>query len=188
MAASISGSCASHGEKSGGLASMHSASGRSSIFDPPHSTMDLELVISELLVTVRALKAENVSLKAQNRELTAKKNKLIKLMAQVELLKAEIETLNQNLVEVTKSEQKSVQKCKELMENNKELATALNKRPAPPPNGPSAAKWRERCEKLQEKYRTLQLCYKRLKTELQELQEAYRGFVFVDFSSMKVDI
>ncbi|KAJ7235403.1 hypothetical protein C8J57DRAFT_1248501 [Mycena rebaudengoi] len=216
--------------------------------------MDPELIISELLVAVRALKAENASLKAQNRELTAKKNKLFKLTAQVELLKAEIDTLNQNLVEVTKSEQKFVQvklkkkyqkqknirsdlqrRCEELEESNQELTVALNKKlaahadlqrqceglteknqeliivlskkPALPPNGPSAApnrgritsdivklvwlkqwKWRERCEKLQEQYQTLQLCYKRLKTELQELKEAYRGFVFVDFSSMQVDI
>ncbi|KAJ7229606.1 hypothetical protein C8J57DRAFT_1534359 [Mycena rebaudengoi] len=174
------------------------------IFDPPHSTMDPELVISEpLAAPKRAPPQENASLKAQNRELTAqvaenaRKNKLFKLKAQVELLKAEIDTLNQNLVEVTKSEQKSIQrqaklktkyqnqknirsdlqrKCEELMENNKELATALNKRPALPPNGPSAAKWRERCEKLQEQYQTLQRCYKQLKTELQELKEAYRGF------------
>ncbi|KAJ7199335.1 hypothetical protein C8J57DRAFT_1545099 [Mycena rebaudengoi] len=160
----------------------------------------------------------------------AKKNKLFKLTAQVELLKAEIDTLNQNLVEVTKSEQKFVQaqvklkkkyqkqknirsdlqrryeeleesnqeltvtlnkklaahadlqrQCEGLTEKNQELIIVLSKKPALPPNGPSAAKWRERCEKLQEQYQTLQLCYKRLKTELQELKEAYRGFVFVDF-------
>ncbi|KAJ7221166.1 hypothetical protein C8J57DRAFT_1254025 [Mycena rebaudengoi] len=173
--------------------------------------MDPELVISELLVSVRALKA-------------VKRNKLFKLTAQVELLKAEIDTLNQILVEVTKSEQKFVQaqaklkkkyqnqkntrsdlqrgKNQELAvtlnkkpavhcnhychrywpnfifspgsrgsstartEKNQELIIALNKKPALPPNGPSEAKWRERCEKLQEQYQTLQLCYKRLKTEL----------------------
>ncbi|KAJ7233651.1 hypothetical protein C8J57DRAFT_1249753 [Mycena rebaudengoi] len=212
MAASISGSCASHGGKSGGgLASMH----------------------------------------------LAKKKKLFELTAQVESLNAEIDTLKRNLVEVTNSvrpllylpfitltdiltliqEQKSVQKCEELTENNKELTVALStkpvahadlqrqceelaeknqelimalkKKPAPPPSGPSAAvhygclcdihdfcltiileverALEEAAGAIPDAPALLQTA-RRLKTELQELKEAHRGFVFVDLSSMQVDI
>ncbi|KAJ7237651.1 hypothetical protein C8J57DRAFT_1246944 [Mycena rebaudengoi] len=195
MAASISGSCASHGGKSGGgLASMH----------------------------------------------LAKKKKLFELTAQVESLNAEIDTLKRNLVEVMNSliqEQKSVQKCEELTENNKELTVALStkpvahadlqrqceelaeknqelimalkKKPAPPPSGPSAAvhygclcdihdfcltiileverALEEAAGAIPDAPALLQTA-RRLKTELQELKEAHRGFVFVDLSSMQVDI